>query len=74
VERRVINQIAAAHEKDLIRPGCILKLIADYKVINQDCSEESLESPVIKIQLVEEGQAKDLDIGKVYQPDLPVFF
>jgi len=74
VERRVINQIAAAHEKDLIRPGCILKLIADYRVINQDCSEESLESPVIKIQLVEEGQAKDLDIGKVYQPDLPVFF
>ena len=69
-----MNQIAAAHEKDLIKPGCVLKLAADYKTINGQYSSESPESPMIKIQLIEEGQTKDLNIGEVYQPDLPVFF
>ena len=73
MERRVVNQIAAAHEKDLIKPGCSLKLTADYRAVNNH-SSESLESPMIKIQLIEEGEAKDLNIGEVYESDLPVFF
>ena len=74
MERRVVNQIAAAHEKDLIKPGCTLKITADYESITETSSVESLESPMIKIQLIEEGRTKDLNVGEVYQPDLPVFF
>ena len=74
VERRVVNQIAAAHEKDLIKPGCTLKITADYKVVNPDnASSDSLDSPMVKIQLIEEGKTKDLILGEVYQPDLPLF-
>ena len=69
-----MNQIAAAHEKDLIKQGCTLKITADYKNTNNVDSDESLHGPSIKIQLVEKGQSKDLNIGEFYQPDLPVFF
>eukprot|EP00795_Rhopilema_esculentum_P000978 gene978-10749_t len=74
VERQVINQIAAAHEKDLISSGCTLKIAASFKSPDEVSESESLTSPRIKIQLMEKGQNKDLNIGNVYEPDIPVFF
>lgn len=74
VERRVVNQIAAAHEKDLIKPGCTLKIRADYKTNKASSPTESLDSPLVKIQLIEEGITKDLNLEEIYQPDVPLFF
>lgn len=72
VERKVVNKIAAAHEKDLIKHGCVLKITVDYKNISDDINNSTV-SPDIKLQLIHEGKSKDVEIGEFYQPDAPAF-
>eukprot|EP00794_Sanderia_malayensis_P007190 gene7190-7996_t len=71
VERKVVNQIAAAHEKDLIKNGCTLKVTVHYKQCEDDTKD--LTSPTIRLQLIQEGRKMDLDIGEFYEPDLHVY-
>ena len=67
-----MNKIAAAHEKDLIKHGCVLKITVDYKNISDDINNSTV-SPDIKLQLIHEGKSKDVEIGEFYQPDAPAF-
>ncbi|RMX37496.1 hypothetical protein pdam_00012843 [Pocillopora damicornis] len=74
VERRVVNQLAAAHERELISPGCSLHLTVSYpKDKNRRNSEEV--APTIKLQLIKEGKKKvDIDVGNYFVPDDKLFF
>ena len=74
VERRVVNQLAAAHERELISPGCSLHLTVSYpKDKNERNSEEV--APTIKLQLIKEGKKKvDIDVGNYFVPDDKLFF
>ena len=70
----MVNQLAAAHERDLIQPGCKIHLTVNYpeRKDNDDIKDDYI--PGVKLQLIQEGKKKDLDIGDVYQPDIPIFF
>lgn len=74
VERRVVNQLAAAHERELISPGCTLHLTVDYP--NNKSGRNSQEvTPTIKLQLVKEGKKKvDIDVGNYFVPEDKLFF
>lgn len=75
VERRVVNQLAAAHERELISPGCTLHLTVDYP--KEKTGRSSIEdvAPTIKLQLVKEGKKKvDIDVGNYFTPEDKLFF
>ncbi|PFX22654.1 Caseinolytic peptidase B protein-like [Stylophora pistillata] len=74
VERRVVNQLAAAHERELISPGCTLHLTVDYP--NNKSGRNSQEvTPTIKLQLVKEGKKNvDIDVGNYFVPEDKLFF
>lgn len=64
VERRVINQLAAAHEKDLIKKGCFVHITTEE---NQDPLNNLKEVDrntvqTIKLQMKQKGTKKFLDI------------
>ena len=69
VERRVISQLALAHERQLIHKGCSLRLVVDdaQAVAGQDGAEEMTSSSdgeqdsgarTIRVQLVKPGGLK----------------
>ena len=71
VERRVVTQLAVAHERQLISKGCRIKIavnnprsLVDDEKINEGNNEEkdeekdeenNQEEPTIKLQILEEG-------------------
>ncbi|KAG1710428.1 Caseinolytic peptidase B [Nymphon striatum] len=50
VERRIVNQLAAAHEKRLIQQGCSVNI-----TVEKDASTED-SAPKIRLQLLQEGK------------------
>ena len=75
VERRVVNQLAAAHERELISPGCTLHLTVDYP--KDKTGKKSVEdaAPMIKLQLIKEGKKKiDIEVGDYFTPEDKLFF
>ena len=69
VERRIVNQLAAEHEQELISSGCTLHLTVSRP---KDNSEEV--APTIKLQLVKEGKKKvDIDVGNHFAPEDKLF-
>jgi len=54
-----VNQLAAAHERDLIQQGSSIHITVDYDTAKQSPLGE--ESPAIKLQLIKEG-CKRIDI------------
>ncbi|XP_077984760.1 mitochondrial disaggregase-like [Glandiceps talaboti] len=63
VERRVINQLAAAHERRLIHKGCCIRITVDNpndelaKTSKGDLSQlQAPKSTIIKLQLVEKDK------------------
>ncbi|XP_058970619.2 mitochondrial disaggregase-like [Pocillopora verrucosa] len=74
VERRVVNQLAAAHERELISPGCSLHLTVSYPKDKNGRNSEKV-APTIKLQLIKEGKKKvDIDVGNYFVPDDKLFF
>lgn len=71
----MVNQLAAAHERELISPGCSLHLTVDHP---KDGSGRSLGedvAPIIKLQLIKEGKKKvDIDVGDFFVPEDKLFF
>ena len=57
VERRVVNQLAAAHERELISSGCTLHLTVSYPKDKTGRNSEEV-APTIKLQHIEEGKKK----------------
>jgi len=75
VERRVVNQLAAAHERELISPGCSLHLTVDLPKDHGGKSLGNQAAPTIKLQLIKEGKKKvDIDVGNVFVPEDKLFF
>ena len=67
MDRRVVNQLAAAHEQELISPGDCLRLTVDHlkgdggKRLGDDAA------PTIKLQRIEEGSIKvDVYVGNLW--------
>ncbi|XP_070552727.1 mitochondrial disaggregase-like [Ptychodera flava] len=63
VDRRVVNQLAAAHERRLIQKGCTIKIAVDNpndelaKSTKGELPHSQIDkSPVIKLQRVENGK------------------
>ena len=75
IERRVVNQLAAAHERELISSGCSLHLTVDHHKDEGGRSLGEDVAPIIKLQLVKEGKKKvDIDVGNVFIPEDKLFF
>lgn len=58
-----MNQLAAAHERDLIHQGSSVHITLDYninKVVHGQAPVKE-ETPAIKLQLIKEG-SKNIDI------------
>lgn len=65
----MVNQLAAAHEREIISGGCSLHLTVDWpKTKNSKGvdSETAVGDGVIKLQLVTEGKQK-VDLNVDYQ-------
>ncbi|XP_075704273.1 mitochondrial disaggregase [Rhinoderma darwinii] len=62
VDRRVVNQLAAAYEQDLLPRGCTLRIAVDDKGNGAD--EDGLKrAPRLRLEIVEQGsEGRRLDI------------
>ena len=77
----MVNQLAAAHEREVISAGSSLHLTVDWPKTKSSkgghVDSSSLRQAVIKLQLVTEGKKKvDLDIDAQYREmgeDSPYF-
>ena len=73
VERRVVNQLAVAHERELISRGCTLHLTVSYPKDRTGWNSEEV-APTIKLQLVKEGKKKvDINVGNYFVPEDKLF-
>lgn len=62
VERRVVTQLAMAHERQLIQKGCVIKLVAAHapdltKSNENDSGEKTV--PTLKLQLLKKGKKEE---------------
>ena len=73
VEKRVLNQLAAAHEQGLISRGCTLHLTVTFPKGKTGQNLEEV-APTIKLQLVKEGKKiVDTDVGNHFVPEDKLF-
>ena len=73
VERRVVNQLADAHERELISRGCTVHLTVSYPKDRTGWNSEEV-APTIKLQLVKEGKKKvDINVGNYFVPEDKLF-
>eukprot|EP00105_Crassostrea_gigas_P042973 XP_019927121.1 PREDICTED: caseinolytic peptidase B protein homolog [Crassostrea gigas] len=64
VERRVVTQLAMAHERQLIEKGCVIRLLATNAEDLTKTDKSSVEPPTIKLQLLQKGKGdKYVDIN-----------
>nr|XP_019955187.1 PREDICTED: caseinolytic peptidase B protein homolog [Paralichthys olivaceus] len=64
VERRVVNQLAAAYEQELLPKGCTLRLSV------QSEGEEEQSSPSLRLEVVgEDSSSRTLDIRPPLSPE-----
>ena len=76
VERRVVSQLAMAHERQLIEKGCTIKICApESPVVVKDDSRDTEDTPrvpLIKLQVLKKGTFKDqfvdIDFTKIDNP------
>lgn len=59
VERRVVNKLAAAHERQLINEGSTVRLVTDYRGTDMP---ESPGGHRIELEILEAGKGKVLDL------------
>jgi hypothetical protein len=67
VERRVVSQLALAHERSLIEKGCAIRLTVENANRESDLMKLGIGStegspPVIRLQLVDRGKLRDLKL------------
>lgn len=73
VERRVVNQLATAHERDLIKENSRIHLVANFP--KGEKADIELEKPTITLQVLDVNDNKtNIELTDVYEPDVPIFF
>ncbi|KAE8628307.1 hypothetical protein XENTR_v10007450 [Xenopus tropicalis] len=72
VERRVVNQLAAAYEQDLLPRGCTLRITvedSDRRLMKEGKGEEG-KGARLRLELVEQGsEGRKLDIREPLTPE-----
>ncbi|XP_063413641.1 mitochondrial disaggregase-like [Mytilus trossulus] len=67
VERRVVTQLAMAHERGLIQKGCVIKLAASHAndlIKSTEQSDKDKNVPTISLQLQKKGKKEEyIDIN-----------
>lgn len=67
-----MNQIAAAHEKELINSGCALHVSVKY---DGNHEESFPASPKIVLEIIDSDQKKRrIEVEDFYSPDNTAFF
>ncbi|KAM9263204.1 LOW QUALITY PROTEIN: mitochondrial disaggregase [Cariama cristata] len=82
VERRVVNQLAAAYEQDLLPRGCTLRITvedSDKQLLKtKDSSspgEEKTKMPTLRLEIVEkDSKSRKLDIQAPLNPENITYF
>ncbi|KAJ7320419.1 hypothetical protein JRQ81_019930 [Phrynocephalus forsythii] len=77
VERRVVNQLAAAYEQDLLPRGCILRIAvddSDKQLLKEKESASTLQEgrrkgPTLRLEIVEDSKSRKLDIQAPLSPE-----
>ncbi|KAM6447725.1 mitochondrial disaggregase [Liasis olivaceus] len=76
VERRVVNQLAAAYEQDLLPHGCTLRITvddSDKQLLKAKDSSLSMEGqrkgPTLRLEILEDSKSRKLDIQAPLIPD-----
>ena len=70
-----MNQLAAAHERELIAPGCSLHLTVAHPKHDGEASWKDGAPATIKLQLIKEGtKREDIDMENVFIPEERLFF
>ncbi|XP_028913893.1 LOW QUALITY PROTEIN: caseinolytic peptidase B protein homolog [Ornithorhynchus anatinus] len=77
VERRVVNQLAAAYEQDLLPGGCTLRITVEdsdkqlLKAQDQPASSQDRRTPTLRLEIVDKNsKGRKLDIrGPLPTPD-----
>uniref|UniRef100_A0A8B9H6A6 ClpB homolog, mitochondrial AAA ATPase chaperonin n=1 Tax=Astyanax mexicanus TaxID=7994 RepID=A0A8B9H6A6_ASTMX len=71
VERRVVNQLAAAYEQELLPKGCTLRLTVDGELEEET---EGAAAPSLRLELVgEDSKSRKLDIRPPLNPEEMAF-
>ena len=73
MERRVVSQLALAHERDFIHKGCSLLLTVNNpqsELTKTDKSKENEKTvPTIKLQILDKGKRYvDIKLDKISAP------
>ncbi|XP_060744399.1 mitochondrial disaggregase [Tachysurus vachellii] len=67
VERRVVNQLAAAYEQELLPEGCTLRLTVDGELRDE---EEEQGSPSLRLEIVDkDSKTRKLEIRQPQNPE-----
>ncbi|XP_068036874.1 mitochondrial disaggregase isoform X4 [Anomalospiza imberbis] len=82
VERRVVNQLAAAYEQDLLPQGCTLRIIvedSDKQLLKtmegSSSSTEKSKVPTLRLEIVEKDRkARKLEIQAPLNPENITYF
>uniref|UniRef100_A0A803Y322 Clp ATPase C-terminal domain-containing protein n=1 Tax=Meleagris gallopavo TaxID=9103 RepID=A0A803Y322_MELGA len=82
VERRVVNQLAAAYEQDLLPRGCTLRVAvedSDKQLLKTKESsspgQEKSKAPTLRLEIVEkDSKARKLDIQAPLSPENIAYF
>ncbi|MBN3304214.1 CLPB protein, partial [Amia calva] len=70
VERRVVNQLAAAYEQELLPEGCTLRLSVDSGGKKADYSHAEGHGPSLRLEIVEEDStSRQLNIQPPLHPE-----
>ncbi|XP_066522537.1 mitochondrial disaggregase [Hoplias malabaricus] len=73
VERRVVNQLAAAYEQELLPKGCTLRLMVDGELGVEEAEAEGV-TPTLRLELVgEDSKTQKLDIRLPLNPEDVIF-
>ncbi|KFQ07046.1 Caseinolytic peptidase B protein, partial [Leptosomus discolor] len=83
VERRVVNQLAAAYEQELLPRGCTLRIAvedSDKQLLKTHDSsspgaEKTTKPPTLRLEIVEKGsKSRKLDIQAPLNPENIAYF
>ncbi|NXY00023.1 CLPB protein, partial [Centropus bengalensis] len=78
VERRVVNQLAAAYEQNLLPRGCTLRIAvedSDKQLLKTKENPKKAKAPTLRLEIVEkDSKSRKLDIQAPLNPENIAYF